>query len=463
MSDINKQQAPCAGQTDTYIMNRRILTVILYFLPLSLCAQQKWDLRACIEYGLKNNRSNAVYENEKKAADAMAREALAEYLPKVSLTGSVDNNLKVQQSVIPAGVFGPEPLKVAFSQKYNTNGTAQLDQAIYDQSLITGLKANKYNKQQADLNQTRNQETIIYNISNAYYQIYVYREQLALLKENLDTYRRQMEITGLQVSKGVTLQKDLDKVTVDYNSAVSQLRVAESNLALSENQLKYEMGYPINSAVPVDSLSQRDIQNPAMADKSDDVFQAGSRTDYQLSEVNVRLLEIDQKRIKAGALPKLTGYFRYGAVGFGSTLNPAFTDLNPFSAVGLKLSIPVFDFFKRDAQYNQAKYKSLNAAETLKLDEGKYQLEYENARTKLLKAQTNVENDKRNIDLARSVFTTTDLQYKKGVTDLIDWLNTQNSIKEAQNNYLNSLFNYYQAKMDLAKAAGTLKTFYSTL
>ncbi|MES2063624.1 MAG: TolC family protein [Bacteroidota bacterium] len=444
-------------------MKRNALLALMCFLPFSLFAQQQWNLKDCIAYGLKNNRSGIVYENEKRAADAQAKEALADYLPKVSVTGTFDDNLKVQQSIIPAGIFGPEAVKVAFTQKYNTNGVAQLDQTIYDQSLLNGLKANKYNKQQADLNVKKNEETIIYDISNSYYQIYVYREQLRLLKANLETYRKQMDISQLQVKKGVTLQKDLDKVTVNYNNAVSQIRVAESSLTLSENQLKYNMGYPIASALQVDTASSHDINTPAQIDPSSNSFSAGNRTDYQLSEINSHLLEIDQQRIKAGAIPKLTGYARYGAVGFGNTLGPAFSDFSPYSAIGLKLTIPLFDFFKRNAQYSQARYKSLNAAENLKLDQGKYQLEYENAKTKLIKAQSNLDNDSRNIELAQSVFKTTNLQFTKGVTDLNDWLNAQYAIKDAQNNYLNSLYSFYQAKLDLEKAAGTLKTFYSSL
>jgi len=444
-------------------MNKKIVLAFIIFLPFQLFSQERWNLKACIAYGLKNNRNGAVYENEKRAADAQAKEALADYLPKVSLTAGLDNNLKVQESVIPGGVFGPDPIRVAFSQKYNSTGQAQVDQTIFDQSLLTGLKANKYNKQQADVNVRKSEETIIYNVGNAYYKIFVYREQLRLLKENLGTYSRQVEIFKLQVEKGVTLQKDLDKVTVDYNNAVSQIRIAESNLTLSQNQLKYEMGYPMREALPVDSLSQQDVQVKVAVSNNSETFSVANRADYQLSQINAKLLGIDEKRIRAGALPKLTAYARYGAVGFGNTLGPAFKDLSPFSVVGIKLNIPLFDFFKRNAQYSQAKYKSLNAAENLKLDEGKYELEYENARTKMNNAHSNLESDTRNIQLAESVFRTTDLQYKKGVTDLTEWLTAQNSIKESQNNYLNSLFSFYQAKLDLEKAAGSLKTFYTSL
>jgi outer membrane protein len=445
-------------------MNTTIILTLFIFLPLGASAQTAMSLRECIDYGLKNNRNNVIYANEKKAADAKAREVLAAYLPGVSLTGTLDDNLKVQQTIIPAGVFGPDDIKVAFTKQFNTNGTAQLDQTIYDQSLLVGLRANKYNRQQAELNLQQSEETIIYNISNAYYQIFVYREQLALLRSNQVHYQAQMEVMALQVSKGVTLQKDLDKVTVDYNNALSQTSVAESNLTLSENQLKYEMGYPIKDAIKVDSTAADNMLHIVASDAvSNSQFSLNTRIDYQLSQVNAKLLEIDQRRIKAGIYPKLTAYARYGAVGFGDNLNQSFSTLNTFSAIGVKLSIPILDFYKRNAQYSQAKYKYLNAREQLKLDEGKYELQYENAKTKMLKEQVNVENNRRNIALAQSVFQVTNLQYEKGTTDLTDWLNAQHSITEAQNNYLNSLYSFLQARIDLEKANGTLKTFYNGL
>lgn len=432
-------------------------------MPFGLMAQTPWSLKTCIEYGLKNHRSNAVYANQKRIADAQAKEALADYLPKLSLTGTVDDNLKVQETVIPGGVFGPEDMRVAFTKRYNTNGVAQIDQTIYDQSLLTGLKANKYNVQQAGLNQQQNDEAIIYNISTAYYQIMVYNEQLNLLNANKETYSKQIEVSALKVKKGVSLQKDLDKVTVDLNNAISQIRVAESNLTLAENQLKYEMGFPITDALKVDSNDVTQTAGSAGLMVDTGRFAAANRTDFRIAQIDAKLLEIDEDRIKAGFLPKLTAYARYGAVGFGDQLGPAFSSMSTYSAVGLKLSFPIFDFFKRNAQYSQAKYKRLNAQENLKLNEGKFQLEYENARTKLIKEQSNVDNNRRNIDLARSVFNTTDLQFQKGITDLTDWLNAQNSLKEAQNNYLSSLYQFYLAKIDLEKAGGTLKTFYSAL
>lgn len=150
-------------------------------------------------------------------------------------------------------------------------------------------------------------------------------------------------------------------------------------------------------------------------------------------------------------------------MGFGDHLDQAYRDLNPFSAVGLKLTIPLLDFYRRNARYRQAEVERLNAEENLTLSEGRYRMEFDNAQAKLLQAQSNVENDQRNVTLAQSVLTVTDLQFKKGTTDLTDWLTTQNALKQSQNSYLSSLYTYYLARIDLEKAAGTLQNFYNSL
>ncbi|MBO9728500.1 MAG: TolC family protein [Chitinophaga sp.] len=441
-------------------MYKKILTWLLFSIALDAAAQERWTLKQCIDYGLKNNRNNVIYANQKRIADAKAKEAIADYLPRVSMTSTLDNNLKLQQSVIPAGVIGPHELKVSLTQKYASNTMTQLDQVLYDQSMLTGLKANKYNRQQSELNEQQSQEAIIYNVSTAYINIFVYHQQLAQLQANKETYQKQMDIFRAQVNKGVVLQKDLDKVSVDYNNTTSKIRVALSNITLAENELKYEMGFPINDSLAVDLSAP-----PGAAASSDSVvsFSPDLRVEYQLSKVNIKLLEVEKSAIKAEALPRLSAYARYGVVGFGKSLKGAYGELLPYSAVGLKLNIPILDFFKRNARYKQAVLNHSNAEEQLKIVEGKYYVEYQNAYTKYLQAQINIENDKRNVALAQSVFQVTDVQFRKGVTDLNDWLNTQNQLREAQNGYLTSIYNYYLTRIDLEKSAGTLKRFYQSL
>jgi len=444
-------------------MKKLKLLLLLISTSSTLSAQHLWSLKDCITYGLKHHKNNLIADNNLRLAEAISKESRAAYLPSIALNGSLDNNLKVQESIIPAGLIGPDEMKVSFTKKFSSTATIQLDQVIYDRSLIIGLRANSINKQSAEISMQQNEELLIYNISMAYYLVIVYHQQCAQLKSTQETYNEQIKILQVQVQKGVTIQADVDKVKVSLNNTLSQTSIAESNLFVSENQLKNAMGLSLNTSLNVDELKYETEKEAINSSINNSRFEANNRTEYQLSQLNYRLLEIDEKKINASVLPRLKAYAQYGYNGFGDQLSPALTDLNSFSTVGLKISVPVFDFFKRNALQGQAKYRRLNAAENIELDQALYLMEFNNAKTKFDKAKNNLCNDKSNVALAKSVFSVTDLQFKKGVTGLIDWLNAQNSLKEAQNNYLISLYNSCMAKIELEKSNGSLKTFHNSL
>lgn len=434
------------------------------YAPCAFGQHSPMTLKNCIDFGLRNHRTNFISSNDILANQAKIQEARAAYLPTVNINGTLDNNLKVQQSVIPGALFGStEDIRVAFTKKYNTVLTAQMDQTLYDQSLITSFKANKYTRHEAQLNKENNEESIIYNVSSAYYQVFVNRQQVEFLIDDLETYKQQLSIANLQVAKGVLLEVDMNKIQVNFNNTLSQLYVAGSNLTLAQNQLKNSMGLLLSDSIAIDTTAHVTETSALFTQIDPSDFSVSSRTDYKLSNINISLLTIDEKRIRATALPKLTAYARYGGNGFGDALSESFSGIHSFSVVGLKLSIPVFDGWKRNGQVRQARYDLLNAIENLNLDKEKYTLEYENVTNQLIQAKGSMENDARSLKLAQAVFETTDLQYSKGVTDLTDWLQTHRSLKESQSNYLNSLFKFYLSLVDLEKAKGTLKNFYNSL
>ena len=50
----------------------------------------------------------------------------------------------------------------------------------------------------------------------------------------------------------------------------------------------------------------------------------------------------------------------------------------------------------------------------------------------------------------------TTLQLREGLADITDLLNAENSLREAQTNYLNTLINLRSAQLELDKATGHL-------
>lgn len=425
---------------------------------------QRLTLKESISYGLQNHRSVRINRNNVSAAHAKAQEALAGYLPQVSVNAGLDYNIKLQQNVIPAGSFPgqTEEQRITFGTKYNSSAVIQLDQKIYDQSLITGLKANKYNNQMADLNEEDNNQTLIYNIASSYYQIIVSQKQLDLLYSNRERFEKILRVTQLQAEQGVAKKVDVKQVQVNLNNVLSQISVTENNLKLAKNTLKNNMGLPQESDIELTDTARWLNTNPAS--KLYGPFDYKNTVSYMLQDAQVHLYDINRKSVRDQVLPTLSVYGRYGANGFGqNSISQAFDPLLDYSAMGVKLSWNIFTGLRRQAQYKQANIDFDNAKEKLKLNEDLQNLQFQNAGAAVTRAQSTIATNKNNMELASEVYENTTLQHKQGVATISELLNAELSYREAQNNYIGSLLDYYLADLDVQKANGTLRTYFDKL
>ena len=118
-------------------MRVRLLIVGAVLLSLGGFSQQTYNLKEAIEYSLTNHPSTKIYSNEIDRVKFQTSEALSGYLPQISGKVSFDNNIERPTTMLPGAMFGQQKdLAVQMGQKYNSGASVQLDQTIYDQSLI---------------------------------------------------------------------------------------------------------------------------------------------------------------------------------------------------------------------------------------------------------------------------------------------------------------------------------------
>lgn len=438
--------------------------IVLFFLGIAGSAfsqtGNKLSLKECIDYTLKNNPSNVVYDNQVKIAEKQRLEALSYYLPQVNGTATLDDNIKRQVTVIPAGAFSPTDIKVQFGNQYNTAATLQADQVIFDKSLLAGIDANKPNIELAELKKVQNEDNLIYNTAAAYYQMISYKEQIKLLSQNEKKLSDLLAVQKLQLEKGVITRTAVNRVQVNYNNVISQKKVAETNYNLAVIKLKNAMGIPLeNELNVVDSINyKQDIELPVISD-----FDIKNKTDYQILEKNILFQEVDLKRKRATVLPTLSAYARYGANAFGNDFQKSYDHWYDFSVVGLKLNIPIFSGLRRYSQTSQSELNLYNARQNLTINSENIKLAMQSSNTVLLSSYTDLQSNKNNIELAKAVFDDTSLQFEKGTVALTDFLNADYAYKEAQTNYIKSLLSYLTARIDLERSKGTIKQFVNQL
>lgn len=420
-------------------------------------------LKEAINYGLEHHPTVRIFRLQTLQAKQVAKEQLSNYLPQVNLSSTLDYNIELQKTVIPEGTFGPGTPKqiVAFGQKYNASLAGQADQQIFNMSLISGLQANKPNNELARLSEEENRQEIIYNISNAYFQIITIKKQLDLLYANKERFEKIMRVASLQSDLGVAKKVDVKQVQVNLNNVTTQITNLENNLSLAENQLKNHMGLPVDAQVEIQDFDT--WTEKAEVHFQPQLFNFHNTYSFLKQEKQLELLSINKRRLRNGIFPVISAYAQYGYLGFGNSLESVYNPLLDFSKVGLKLSWSLFTGLRRDAQYKQASLDYDIARINLSFNEQIAGLQFQNAKLKLSNANSTISLNRQNMELAREVFDNTTLQYNEGVASLAELLNAELSFREAQNNYINALVEYYRADLDVQKSNNTLTEFYNNL
>ncbi|GGA88025.1 transporter [Flavobacterium palustre] len=417
-------------------------------------------MKESIDYSLKNHGSNVIYANEVKIAKNKSKEALADYLPQVSGSFSLDDNIKRQTTVLPGAMFGSDKdVEVQFGNKFNSMAIIQLDQTIYDQALIYGIKAGVPAKKIAELKLQKNNEDLIYNTATAYSQILLLKEQQKMLVANEKQYNDLYAITKFRLEKGVAKKVDLDRVTVQLNDIKAKQKQIQTSINVAYASLKNEMGMPQETSFVI----EESLDYSKYLQFTDESLDVRNLIDYKLQSENIALKEIDVKRKQAAYLPTITGYIRNGQQAFGNELDAAVSNWKNFSAIGLKANVPIFSGMRKDAQLQQSRLELVNAKEDFNLNIGKFELQFQNANKQLQENIATLNSNKSNMDLSKSVYETGVFEYNKGVSLLSDLLNADFSYQQAQSNYMSSLLNLVANRLLYERAKGTISSFVNQL
>ena len=172
------------------------------------------------------------------------------------------------------------------------------------------------------------------------------------------------------------------------------------------------------------------------------------------------MLELNKQAKRAEYYPSLSFTGNLGYLGFGQKFPIFNSDANfsPYSALGLNLSIPIFNGGATKARINQANVDIFKAKVDLEDAKLGLNLAGANAKAQIKNSLLTVDNNRRNVQMAQDVLDDTNNNYQNGLATLTELLDAENAYADAQNNLNTSLLNYRVAEIQLIKAKGNLKS-----
>ena len=448
-------------------MIKKLIAAFVIFYG-SVSAQQKasFSLQEAIEYSIKNSPNYSNAELDYKSAEYKKNEITGIGLPQIS--GSIDfkDYLKIPTSLIPLSAFNPAAPKdmyaaVQFGVQYQATAGFSASQLLFSADYIFGLKASKEFMNLSRINVQRTKTELVAQVSKAYYGVLVGRERLKLLDINMAKLDHSLSDLKAYNKQGFVEQIDVERLEVANNNLVTEKEKVTQLIKTGEYLLKFQMGYKIYDEITLtDSLNLTEDLKQDLATTSIDI---SKRSDYLLLKSQQKLSETDMKRLKWGYLPTLAAYASYQLNTQRNTTNifesdkaNAMKQWYPIGLVGVTLNLNIFDGMQRHFKIQQAKIaveKNINNIRNLEMAS---QMESSIAAIMYNNTLKSLETNKRNMELAKHIYDVVQKKYDQGVGNNLEILNAQTSMREAEVNYYNAVYDALISKIDYLKATGNL-------
>jgi len=467
----------------------RLIKIITLFLPLlisvtNLAAQDKWDLRHCVEYALANNISIKQADIDSRTYKLYYDQARGNQMGAVS--GATALGLNFGRSINQTTNIYTNTQ--GLSQYYNLQANITLFNWF---ALKRATESNKFSYEAQVVNIDKIKNDITLNVAAAYLSALLAKQQVTLAKTKIQLTAEQLANTRALVNAGSLPELNAAELEVQFATDTAAIITAQETYDIDKLQLQailnldaaapFDLDTPPVETIPVEPISS--LQPDIVYSIAIGTFPQQKMNDLR---INSALKNVDYT--KGRLYPTLSAYGALGdnffndlrQVNFqpiisptnGYALNTGNSDQyqvfvpnvntiyssqplykafkgygeqlsNNFGQqVGLQLNIPIFNgntarINYKKAQLNVASAKLTKDNDLLTLKQGVYQAYY-NAVASLQKFESN----KKAVVVAEKSFDLATKRYEIGMLNTIDYLTNQNNLFTARINVLIAQYDY---------------------
>lgn len=322
-------------------------------------------------------------------------------------------------------------------------------------------------------------QNIYWDLVNAFEDVKVKQESVALANKTLEDNRKQVEIGTLAPIEIVRAQSDLATRNQD-------LIVSQTNLQLQQLLMKNALSRNLTDAtlvgapvIPTDTMSipaeekvvpTQDLINDALT----------HRPELASSRIDLVNREINNKALRNGLLPSVGLFAFYGASSLGGDQNPlfinpgatpfpstsyggAFGDLfnssAPDKGIGIQMNIPIrnraaqADQVRGQLEYQQAQMRLQQLQNQIRID-------VRNSQFTVTQNRARVEAARKAVDLARESLDAEQKKYALGASTNTLVLQAQRDLTQSQSLLVSAMAAYEKSRVDLDRATGLTLTNY---
>jgi outer membrane protein TolC len=412
-------------------------------LPLSL--------DDAIQRGLKHNLGYILSTENTTNVNGSRLQELQDLLPTIKAKGEVavqEVNLAAEGLRIPGFpvIIGP----YGFSDI-----RASLDWSLLNIASLRNYLAAKHNFQASKLSADDARDMVVLTVGNAYLLVDADKSRVQSAQQQVDTSKVSLDQAVANHQAGTAPLLDELRARVDYQTQQQTLISAQNQYEKDKIALARVIGLPLEQKfeladqAPYAALDNLD-PDAAVKEALD------NRSDLKALAEQVQSAEKARSAATAERYPTIRFAGDYGDIG----VNPA-NSHGTGNAAGT-LSVPVLEEGKLRGDARQAQAQLETKRAQFSDIHGQISADVRDSILDIRAAEKQVEVSRSNVQLANEALSEAQQRYAAGVSDNLAVSQAQQSVAQANDQYVSSLYQHNVAKLSLARALGVAQKNYKS-
>lgn len=396
----------------------------------------KWDLQSCLDYAKKNNITIQSLRWDERSSEQDLLLARAAKYP--SLTANLRQTLINSRNADP--VVGGFQTQANFSGNYGVSSSWILYNGGY---LNNDIKQKNVLVNVANLSVQQTENDITLQITQAFLNILLAKENIVYLEDLLGTSQAQLQQGKQRYDAGSISKKDY--LQLEATLANDQYNLVTARNAVRQNIITLKQILQIPSSTNFDVVAPDTlITNQAIPSLQEATQQAiATRPEVKIGELGIEAAELELEKARAGTKPTVsigggltTGFSDNQAAKYFSQLNNNF-----YQTIGVTVGIPIFNNRINKTNIERSKIQIEQAKLSLQGTKTTLDQAVEQAYISALNAQAQLTAAETQWRTSQESFHITTEQVRLGALNTVDLLQQKNLYVQALQAYIQARYN----------------------
>lgn len=428
----------------------------------------KFSLKEAQEYALQNSPAVKSAAIDLESARKKIWETTAIGLPQVTATGNYQYIFKVPEfsfggfydyRLLPDGTpitkndllntYQPgQPVKLGVQQNFTWN--ISVNQLIFSGEYIVGLQASRTFKELSERNLQKTKNETKEAVAKAYYMILTGEENLSILRQNLQLIDKTLNDVTAMYKQGFVEETDVDQIRINKLNLENLVNSVTEQVQIAYRLLKFQMGIDVNQSIELTDKLDELIAMGNFKLWSQNEFDVQKNIDLKIMQTNEALSMLNLQREKSRFLPSISAFYQHQE----QLKKPQFNFTIP-DITGFGISWPLFTSGSRNSKVSQARLALEKATIGKNQVRDGLIIEFDQSRNAYNKALNDYLTFKENLNLADKIYRKTLLKYSQGMASGMELTQAQNQFLTTESNYYNAVLSLFNAQAKLEKLLET--------